>query len=75
MLFYPSGILFLLLSLWDELEVHGKLFYCWVFLLAGYLRYNNLPGCTIPITVPKKKKKPSRSEIYLTGSGGTVCTD
>jgi hypothetical protein len=70
MLFYPSGILFLLLSLWDELEVYGK--QCYTVLLlgifAGYLRYNNLPGCTIPITV--QKKNPSRSEIYLTGSGG-----
>lgn len=72
MLFYPSGILFLLLSLWDELEVHGKLFYCWVFLLAIY-------GITTCLDAPSrsqfKKKNPSRSEIYLTGSGGTVCTD
>lgn len=62
MLFYPSGILFLLLSLWDELEVYGK--QCYTVLLlgifAGYLRYNNLPGCTIPITVQKKKPIPIR---------------
>jgi hypothetical protein len=72
MFFYPSGILFLLLSLWDELEVYGVLL---LGIFAGYLRYNNLPGCTIPITVQKKKNHPDQRSISRGVVGQCALTD